>query len=126
MNSSDDDRWTDWDAGPVSRPYTVTGGRTRPRGAWQFDLVDTVCRTPASADSTYFQSPERAQILELCRVPLTVAELAAAVALPLGVVRVVLDDLLRENQIEVTAAAPRGHVTDVRLLRQVLNGLQSL
>jgi hypothetical protein len=56
----------------------------------------------------------------------TVAELAAAVGLPLGVVRVVLDDLLHENLIEVTAAAPRGHVTDMGLLRQVLNGLQSL
>jgi hypothetical protein len=125
MNSSDDDRWTDWDAGPVSRPYTVTGGRTQLRGGWHFDLVDTVARTPQSADVTYW-SPERSHILELCRVPVTVAELAAAVGLPLGVVRVVLDDLLHENLIEVAAAAPRGHVTDMGLLRQVLNGLQSL
>jgi len=27
---SEDDRWTYEEAGPVSRPYTVTGGRTRP------------------------------------------------------------------------------------------------
>ena len=80
MSSSDDDRWTDWDAGPVSRPYTVTGGRTRPRSTWQFDLVDTVCRAPAAPDVTY-RSPERGHILELCRVPVTVAELAAAVGL---------------------------------------------
>jgi len=125
MDSRDDDRWTDWDAGPVSRPYTVTGGRTRPRGAWQFDLVDVVARTPRSADTTFF-SPERSRILELCRVPTAVAELAAAVGLPLGVVRVVLDDLLHENLIEVTSAAPRGRVTDMRLLRKVLEGLQSL
>jgi Protein of unknown function (DUF742) len=125
MNPSDDDRWTDWDAGPVSRPYTVTGGRTQLRGAWHFDLVDTVARTPSSADVTYW-SPERGRILELCRVPVTVAELAAAVGLPLGVVRVVLDDLLYENLIEVTAAAPRGQVNDMGLLRQVLNALQSL
>jgi len=42
------------------------------------------------------------------------------------VVRVVLDDLLRENLIEVTSAAPRGRVTGMRLLRKVLQGLQSL
>jgi hypothetical protein len=125
MDSQDDDRWTDWDAGPVSRPYTVTGGRTRPRGVWQFDLVDVVARTPRSADTTFF-SPERSRILELCRVPTAVAELASAVGLPLGVVRVVLDDLLHENLIEVTSAAPRGRVTDMRLLRKVLEGLQSL
>jgi Protein of unknown function (DUF742) len=118
-----DDSWTDWDAGPVSRPFTVTGGRTQARGSWTFDLVDTIFRTPR--DVTY-QSPERSAILELCRVPTTVAELAAAVGLPLGVVRVVLGDLLSENLIEVTAAAPRGRVTDMGLLHKVLNGLQRL
>jgi hypothetical protein len=123
--SSHDDSWTDWDSGPVARPYTVTGGRTKPRGQWQFDLVDTVARTPNGADSTY-SSPERSRILELCRLPVTVAELASAVGLPLGVVRVVLDDLLHENLVEVTAAAPRGRVTDVELLRKVLSGLRSL
>jgi hypothetical protein len=38
----------------------------------------------------------------------------------------VLDDLLHENLVEVMAAAPRGRVTDMGLLRQVLNGLRSL
>lgn len=71
-------------------------------------------------------SPERSRILELCQVPVTVAELASAVGLPLGVVRVVLEDLLHENLVEVTAAAPRGRATDMGLLRQVLNGLRSL
>ena len=101
----------------------MTGGRTQLRGTWHFDLVDTVLRT---ARETIYRSPERSSILELCQVPVTVAELAAAVGLPLGVVRVVLDDLLNENLIEVTAAAPRGRVTDTGLLRQVLNGLQRL
>jgi hypothetical protein len=123
--SARDDEWTDWDAGPVSRPYTVTGGRTRPRGEWKFDLVDTVARTPGSIDDT-FRSPERSRILEMCLVPMAVAELAAAVELPLGVVRVVLDDLLHEKMIEVVAAAPRGLVTDMGLLHKVLNGLRAL
>ena len=122
---SEDDKWTDWDAGPVSRPYTVTGGRTHLRGQRRFDVVDMVVRTPRWADTTYL-SPERSRILDLCRVPTTVAELASAVGLPLGVVRVLLDDLLHENLIEVWAWAPRGPVTDKRLLRQVLHGLQSL
>jgi len=82
---SEDDRWTDWDAGPVSRPYTVTGGRTRLRGQRRFDVVDMVVRTAKWADTSYL-SPERSRILDLCRVPTTVAELASAVGLPLGVV----------------------------------------
>src|SRR5262249_18348611 len=122
---SEEDSWTDWDAGPVSRPYTVTGGRTHLRGQRCLDVVDMVVRTPKSADTTYL-SPERSRILDLCRIPTTATELASAVGLPLDVVRVLLDDLLHENLIEVWAWAPRGPVTDRRLLRQVLQGLQSL
>jgi hypothetical protein len=121
-----DDGWTYEEAGPVSRPYTVTGGRTRPRGTRYFDLVDLVVRSARHADVASF-SPERARILSLCRIPVSVAELAATVGLPLGVVRVLLDDLLQENLIEVMAAAPRGGVvTDQRLLSKVLEGLRAL
>lgn len=123
--SSDDDAWMDWDAGPVSRPYTVTGGRTRPRGERYFDLVDLVARTGKPADHLS-ASPERSQILALCHAPVTVADLASAMGLPLGVVRVLLDDLVSENLIEVLATAPRGRVTDKRLLRQVLDALHAL
>lgn len=123
--SSDDDSWMDWDAGPVARPYTVTGGRTRPRGERHFDLVDVVARTAKPADDLS-ASPERRQILALCHAPTTVADLASAMGLPVGVVRVLLDDLVGEDLIEVQAAAPRGRVTDTRLLRQVLDALHAL
>ena len=122
---SDDESWMYEEAGPVSRPYTVTGGRTRPRGERYFDLVDVVARTGKPADHLS-ASPERSQILALCQAPVTVADLASAMGLPLGVVRVLLDDLVSENLIEVLATAPRGRVTDKRLLRQVLDALQAL
>jgi hypothetical protein len=122
---SEDGRWTYEESGPVSRPYTVTGGRTRPRGTRYFDLVDIVVRSTRQADTTS-SGPERSRILGLCRIPVSVAELAAIIGLPLGVVRVLLDDLLQENLIEVMEAAPRGPVTDQRLLRKVLQGLQAL
>jgi hypothetical protein len=123
--SSEDDRWTDEDAGPVSRPYTVTGGRVRPRGTRHFDLVDMVVRGAESAGTTS-SSPERSRILDLCRIPIGVAEVAAIIGLPLGVVRILLDDLLYENLIEVVATAPQGVVTDRRLLSKVLEGLRAL
>ena len=124
---SEDDRWTYEEAGPVARPYTVTGGRTRPRGTRYFDLVDMVVRSARSADPHSVSSPERSQILELCRVPVSVAEVAALVGLPLGVVRVLLGDLLYENLIEVMESAPRGGVvTDQHLLGRVLERLRAL
>jgi hypothetical protein len=122
---SSDDSWMDWDAGPVARPYTVTGGRTRPRGERCFDLVDVVARTSLSAETGAVR-PERAQILELCRTPVTVADVASATGLPLGVVRVLLGDLVAERLVEVRTRAPRGRITDRGLLQQVLNGLQAL
>jgi hypothetical protein len=123
--SSDDDRWMDWDSGPVARPYTLTGGRTRPRGERYFDLIDVVARTGRSA-GTFAFSPERSRILDLCFDPIAVADLASALGLPLGVVRVLLDDLVHEGLIEVRVAAPRGRMTDKRVLKQVLDALHAL
>ena len=102
--SSDDDRWMDWDSGPVARPYTLTGGRTRPRGERYFDLIDVVARSGRPAE-TFSVSPERTRILDLCRDPIAVADLASAMGLPLGVVRVLLDDLVHEGLVEVRVAA---------------------
>jgi|SRR5579875_1772012 hypothetical protein len=121
-----DENWMDWDAGPVARPYTVTGGRTRPRGDARLDLIDVVARTGAAADAVLAFTPERLRILQLCGNPVTVADLASAVGLPVGVVRVVLADLVHEGLIRVTAPAARGRMTDSHLLRQVLDGLNSL
>ncbi len=123
--SSDDDRWMDWDSGPVARPYTLTGGRTRPRGERHFDLIDIVARTGRPAETFTF-SPERSRILDLCFDPIAVADLASALGLPLGVVRVLLDDLVHEGLIEVRVAAPRGRMSDRRVLKQVLDGLHAL
>lgn len=123
---SEDDRWGYEEAGPVSRPYIVTGGRTRPRGTRYFDLVNLVVRGARQADTSSF-SPERARILDLCRIPISVAELGAVLGLPLGVVRVLLGDLMYENLIEVMESAPRGGVvTDQRLLSKVLERLRAL
>ena len=121
----DDSRWVDADAGPVARPYMLTGGRTRPRGPTRFDLIDFVVRTSKPADGFRF-TPERGQLLRLCRQPITVADLASATKIPLGLVRVLLGDLVNDGLVAVRTQAPAGPVTDTGLLRKVLNGLQRM
>jgi predicted transcriptional regulator len=116
----------DWDAGPVARPYTVTGGRTRPRDEAHFDLIDVVARTGMPPNAPSVASPERRRILQLCSNAVTVADLASAIGLPLGVVRVLLADLVHEGLIEVARPATRGPMKDQHLLRQVLDGLNAL
>ncbi|HEY0716387.1 MAG TPA: DUF742 domain-containing protein, partial [Streptosporangiaceae bacterium] len=61
--NSDDSSWVDADAGPVARPYMLTGGRTRPRSRTRLDVIDYVVRTgqPAEDDPG---TPERAHLLQ--------------------------------------------------------------
>src|ERR1700722_14793154 len=82
--SPQDDGWIDEDVGPVSRPYTVTGGRTRSHGDLHFDLIDIVVATGAQPRRAFSLAPEHLRILGLSQRPMAVAELAAAVGLPPG------------------------------------------
>jgi hypothetical protein len=122
--SPQDDGWMDGDVGPVARPYTVTGGRTRPRGERHFDLIDVVVATGAESRRAFSPGPEHRRILGLCQRPTVVADLAYALGLPVGVVRVLLGDLLYEDLVSVSRQAER--VTDTRLLRRVLDSLRAL
>jgi hypothetical protein len=122
---SEDDRWTEWDAGPVARPYSITGGRTRPRVELRLDLIDVVAWTGAQVDPSTV-SYEGRRILEMCRSPITVADLASALGTPLVVVRVLLGDLVHDGLVDVRVAAPKGRVTDQRLLARVLAGIRAL
>jgi hypothetical protein len=68
---------------------------------------------------------EHRRLLSRCAQPITVVDLASDANLPLGVVRVLLSDLAAWGVVHVMQS-PRGRVTDERLLRAVLAGLQAL
>jgi hypothetical protein len=120
-------KWVDKDAGPVVRPYALTGGRTEPAGGDVLDLVALVVAAGAEqpGDSAGLP-PEHRQILSLCRGPVTVADLASATTLPVGVVRVLLADLIGAGRLAVqpNQAASEQHSTE--LLKEVLHGLRAL
>jgi hypothetical protein len=122
--SPQDDGWMDEDAGPVARPYTVTGGRTRARGERHFDVIDIIVATGAGPRRGFSPGPEHRHILDRCQRPTVLADLTAVTGLPLGVVRVLLGDLLYEDLISVSKQAQR--ITDLGLLQKVLNGLHAL
>ena len=122
--SPQDDGWIDEDPGTVARPYMVTGGRTRPVGESNFDLIDIVAATGSEPRRGFTPAHEHARILELCQRPLAVAELSAGLGLPIGVVRVLLGDLLYEELIEIHRQTQR--LASRRLLQQVLDGLNAM
>jgi hypothetical protein len=89
-------------------------------------LIDTVlAKAHAMLPPGARPGQEHRRILARCQQPVTVVDLASDVDLPVGVVRVLLSDLSHWGAIAVTQA-PRGHVTDERILRDVLNALQAL
>ncbi|GAA1537703.1 DUF742 domain-containing protein [Actinomadura kijaniata] len=122
--------WLDDEAGPVVRPYALTGGRTRHEG--EFDLVALILtRDPAGEDGAaatrpWVPDPEHEMILELCRTPLSVVEIASELELPLGVVRVLLGDLLDRSRIEVRRPAPVALFPGERVLKDVIDGIRAL
>lgn len=120
-----DDRWFDQEAGPVVRPYAVTRGRTRP-GNEAFDLISVIVATGRQPAEAVWLGPEQQHMLDLCRRPVTVADVASDLDLPLGVVRVLLSDLSDQGLVKVLSAPPAGQMTDADVLRNVLDGLKSL
>ncbi|SCF37945.1 Protein of unknown function (DUF742) [Micromonospora viridifaciens] len=119
-----DEAWYDADAGPVARPYTVTGGRIAPDQG-QFDVVSlVVTRRAAPAAARLF--PEQARIVERCQRPLSVAEVAVDLNLPLGTVRVLLGDLLQAGLIELHEPPTLSSRPSMELLAALLAGLQAL
>lgn len=100
------------------RAYVLTGGRTRTQRVL---LVETFVSTRPGVSPSQSLPPESAAIFAFCSTRRTVAEIATALRLPLGVVRVLLGDLERKGLIQIhpTAdAAPRREI-----LERVLRGL---
>ncbi|MFD6533758.1 DUF742 domain-containing protein [Streptomyces sp. NPDC060184] len=121
--------WFDADAGPVVRPYAMTRGRTAGAVSLRLDLIAVVVPEPAAddPDRDASLSPEHVEIVELCcAVPQSIAELAAGLDLPVGVVRVLVADLVEEELVQVTRPVPPAELPDVNLLREVINGLRAL
>ncbi|MET8749082.1 DUF742 domain-containing protein [Streptomyces sp. NPDC059104] len=125
-----DDQWYDAEAGPLVRPYAMTGGRTKPgpHGV-RFDLIALVVVDPA-AEGTGEEAllgPEHRALLGRCRDETqSVAELAADADLPVGVVRVLLGDLLEAGHVKVSRPVPPARLPEMRILREVIEGLRAL
>jgi hypothetical protein len=118
------DRWLDRDAGPVVRPYALTRGRTRPQGG-ALGLIELVAASGQRAVDARGLGPEHRHLLKLCRTPTAVADLASETDLPLGVIRVLLDDLVERGAVAVVGPGEQ-ESPEESVMRSVLDGLRSL
>jgi DNA-directed RNA polymerase specialized sigma24 family protein len=117
--------WLDRDAGPVVRPYTLTGGRSRPITGGLSLLTHVETLYAPDADLINLQ-PEHRSILNMTRTALSMAEIAARLDLPVGVVRILIGDLLQENLVSTFESDTAINPPDENTLQAVIDGLRAL
>ncbi|HEY4457910.1 MAG TPA: DUF742 domain-containing protein [Pseudonocardiaceae bacterium] len=84
--------------GVLIRPFMVTGGRTRPLHDGL--KLETMVYAQPAALSAPLQFEQR-RAIELAQEPISVAELASALDVPIGVARVLIADLYTGNYVSL-------------------------
>lgn len=115
------------DAEPsLVRPYALTGGRTLP----SIDLpLEAIIATIEDAVSNNLAPQDiRASIVALCEQRISVAEIAAHLGVPIGVVRVLVADLVVAGSLEIhaTLRSDASRVERRELIERTLSGLRAL
>jgi hypothetical protein len=111
------------------RPYTITHGRTL---SARDDLtLITVIATLAPPDTPIDGrglEPEHRFILEQCRTPCVLAEVAARLDLPVAVAKILIGDLVDSGRVSARPplAVAAGQRPDITLLQAVRDGLRRL
>lgn len=111
-----------------SRPYVVTGGRTRPASS-NLEIEALASLTAEGETALPLLNDEWRVIAELCQDAfLSIAELSAHLRVPLGVVRVVVGDMVTDGLLTIhrPAMARFGERPNRALLERVLEGLRRL
>ncbi len=107
------------------RPYVLTRGRTQSRRHLAIEaLVSTRADAPWHVTRL---SGEFRSVRSLCDRPRSVAEVAATLSVPLGVVRVLLDDMAEQGLVTIheTRTSHDGRPA-MALMERVLHGLRRL
>ncbi|MFF7971009.1 DUF742 domain-containing protein [Streptomyces sp. NPDC007905] len=111
---------------PAVRPFLVTAGRVADAAPGRSLPLETqVVATATGLDALGRLSFERYDIVAACRLPQSIAELAARLRLHLNVVRVLAEDLREAGQLAVYL--PDTEAThDASVLRRVIDGLRAV
>jgi hypothetical protein len=103
------------------RPYVLTGGRTRTRQHLLVHTLVSVDRYDAVFAAGLPQDVR--SVYEQTREACSVAELSAKCGMPLGVTRVVIDDLVAERRVVIHPEKYRS-ANDPDLLERLRDGLR--
>jgi len=97
------------------RPFVITGGRTR--AADTSLRMETMVQTVGKPrDELNF---EKARIVDECYEPISIAEIAAGLGVPLGVAMVIVGDLVDDGCLETTDPVEIELSTITRMIERV-------
>ncbi|AHH95143.1 DUF742 domain-containing protein [Kutzneria viridogrisea] len=103
------------------RPFIMTGGRTTPL-ADDLRIETLVVATPASLSAPL--RFEQRTVVQLCQRPHSLAEIGAALGVPLGVVRVLVGDLVSAGHVAVReSSADQLPVSVIERIRDLVRAL---
>jgi hypothetical protein len=117
-----DDSW-ELEAGIV-RPYLFTRGRTRPSRLTALPIEAMLTATALARATAATLPGEQRRIVELCATPQSVAEVAAAMRTPFGVVRVLVSDLYTAGLVDVHHVD--NPADDIALLQRLITKVAAL
>ncbi|MQA07343.1 MAG: DUF742 domain-containing protein [Pseudonocardiaceae bacterium] len=107
------------------RPYARTGGRTR--ADYDLAIETLISTTDQGRNHRGAAITEHKSICELCQRPRSVAEVAAHLALPLGVAKVLLADMANIGLVQVhDTGVLVGDGPSLEFMERVLSGLRAL
>jgi hypothetical protein len=109
-----------------ARPYTLTGGRTRPQIELPFEA--TVETLVSGSELDWAPGDVRTVIVRLCRDRPSIAEISSYAGLPIGVTRVLVADLMESGHLRVHATLTDHSTAAERrlLIERTLSGLRAL
>lgn len=118
--SAHDETWLDGDAGPLTRPYTVTMGRTAPTR--QMDILSMVTSTGRVSHAQL--TLDHGQALDLCSDPISVVEVSARLHLPVTITKILISDLVECGAVVTHDPNPTTDPINQALLEKLLDALQ--
>jgi len=107
------------------RPYLLTGGRTG-GGESGIGIETLLVRDTAVIPRQTSWSPEMSKIIAACDSAVAVAEVAARIGLPIGVVQVLAGDLVTSGVLLRSMQPSMSLADDVLFIERLINGVAAL